>query len=93
MEFLGYGMITKVPGLVLKALEFDASAWVKTSQKRPRSRFFPAPLLLLGRGKPALNVKMKRARAGLDANEKTKSAIRRRGTHRARSSRSRRIYI
>lgn len=41
--FLGYGMMAKAPALVLKSLEFDVSAWVRTPRENAEIRIFHGP--------------------------------------------------
>jgi len=41
--FLGYGMMAKAPALVLKSLEFDVSAWVRTPKEDAEVRLFHGP--------------------------------------------------
>ena len=41
--FLGYGMMAKAPALVLKSLEFDVSAWVRTPKENAEIQIFHGP--------------------------------------------------
>ena len=41
--FLGYGMMAKAPALVLKSLEFNVSAWVRTPKQDAEVTIFSGP--------------------------------------------------
>ncbi|MDA1098207.1 MAG: glyoxylate/hydroxypyruvate reductase A [Proteobacteria bacterium] len=49
--FLGYGMMAKAPALVLKSLEFNVSAWVRTPKEDAEVPIFHGP----GQLEPFLN--------------------------------------